>query len=626
MSGIYGFCAQNDDIDPEAILKKMKDAIPVPNQTTDVQWTSKTKNVVGLGVRHPTRISAPGNYAEDIVAGVQCVFDGLIYPCKDSNSHDLIEPDGAKYLLSHYLRSGPSCVTQLNGSFNVAWWDARTQRLIIANDKIGHRLLFFGHSKRTIAFASLVARVLGSGLFVPEIDLSGFADLINFGYILGERTLFQSIKTLPPAGILIYENGNMKIERYWSADEIESHGVYTDNRLDEVQEVFQMAVRRSFRKDIQVALDLTGGLDSRSILAAAASLDIPYLTHTGGQPDSTDVVLAQKASEVVGARHYFEPIGPQKITEWLFPMVLHLGGMVSTLHSHPCQHFSMPMPFDAVVQGTGTSFIRGFWGVTLENCGIQEPVIIRRHLEQVMLFSTAKNIPAKDLWQTKYRELGIAAKNDHLNELIGQFKPEAELVDIVSYIHLYERCRKYLNKAILIVRNVREAYFPLLDHELLAVLAAIPPSIRLGANGRRIELDLMRRLCPQLLDIPYENTLIRPSATFAEEWVIRKLWGINRRLTRWAKFPDWTPKKVPSHYFSHWIRQEMKDTLLGILGAPDAAFRNYLDGELVDTLINRHIIGEANYENLIATLTVFEICHRLWVDPDPVIISGALAY
>jgi hypothetical protein len=125
------------------------------------------------------------------------------------------------------------------------------------------------------------------------------------------------------------------------------------------------------------------------------------------------------------------------------------------------------------------------------------------------------------------------------------------------------------------------------------------------------------------LDIPYEKTLIRPSATFAEEWIIRKLWGLNRRLTRWAKFPDWTPKKVPSHYFSVWIKQEMKNTLLGILGAPDAAFKNYLDGKQIDTLVSRHFSGEASCEHLIATLTVFEICHRLWVDRDPEIITRA---
>jgi asparagine synthetase B (glutamine-hydrolysing) len=625
MSGIYGFCVQNGDFKPEALLNKMKEAVPAQGQTVDAQWTSNKKNIVGLGVRHPTRVNAPGNYAEDPIAGVQCVFDGVIYPHNVSNGGDLIERDGAKYLLSHYLNSGPACVAQLNGSFNVVWWDARSQRLIIANDKIGHRLLFFGHANGAIAFASLVARVLGSGLIVPEIDLNGFADLINYGYILGERTLFQSIKTLPPAGILIYENSKVQIKRYWSVDEIETHGEYNNQRLDEVQEVFRMAVRRSFRTDLQVALDLTGGLDSRCILAAAANLNLPYLTHTGGQSDSTDVVLAQEASEVVDAPHYFEPIGPQKINRWLYPMVLHLGGMVSTVHSHPCQHFSMPMPFDAVVQGTGTSFIHGVWGVTNENCNIQNSAIVNRHLEKVMRSGTAKQIKVEDLWRAKYRELGINARNDHLYELMRQVKPEANLVDIVSYIHLYERCRKALNKAILIVRNVREAYFPLIDHELIAVLAAIPPSNRIGVNKRQIELDLIRRLCPQLLDIPWEKSLIRLSASSFEQWGIQKFRSLNRRLTRWAKFPDWTPKKVPAHYFKLWTRHEMKNTLLPLLSAPDAAFKNYLDHKLIDTLVSQHFSGKTSYRHLIATLTVLEICHRLWVDPDPEIMDRALA-
>jgi hypothetical protein len=77
------------------------------------------------------------------------------------------------------------------------------------------------------------------------------------------------------------------------------------------------------------------------------------------------------------------------------------------------------------------------------------------------------------------------------------------------------------------------------------------------------------------------------------------------------------PTKVPTHYFSQWIRKEMRETLFDLLYNPKAAFRAYLNWQTVETLFNQHFSGQANWEHLVGALTVFEISHRLWVDPDP---------
>lgn len=623
MSGIYGYCVSGRVTDIDHVLPKMRDAIPSYDETVDALWVDPTNACVGLGARHPSRTRPPRAFAEDAASGVRCVFDGVIYPNNAGVDECLIEMHAASYLLARFLDMGPACVEQLNGSFNVAWWDERSMRLIVANDRIGHRLLFIGTDNSTLVFASYLARVMDSGLIDPAIDIEGLADLLNFGYILGTRTLFDRVRTLPPASFLTFEYGKTHVERYWSADEIEPYGAYNAQRLDEVQSVFQAAIRRGFRTDVDTALDLTGGLDSRTLLAGAASLDLPYITHTGGQPDSTDVVLAQKVSEVAGAEHYFEPIGPDSVNEWLFPMALHLGGMVATLHGHPCQHFERPMPFDVAIQGTGTSFIRGFWNVTETNYLKDDTQYVQKHVENALTSSIGKRMAIEDLWQDRYRDVAFHVKQERIAEMLRQFRPGLSVVDAVTYLHLTEQCRKFLNKAIMILRNVREVYFPLFDHELLLTLAAIPPSVRIGNRGRRIELDLIRRLYPKLLDVPYESTLMPPSASAAQEWRTKKLRRANRLLTRWLKFPNWTPKKLPAHYFCDWIRRDMVGTLTDLLCKPDAAFRQYLDGGKIDTLISEHFACDTNNEQLIGGLAMFEICHRLWVDRDPDIVRRA---
>ena len=56
----------------------------------------------------------------------------------------------------------------------------------------------------------------------------------------------------------------------------------------------------------------------------------------------------------------------------------------------------------------------------------------------------------------------------------------------------------------------------------------------------------------------------------------------------------------------------MRPVLVKLLYNPDAAFRDYLRWEVVESLLDRHFSGKDNWEHLVAALTVFEIAHRLW--------------
>jgi len=613
MSGIYGFATPNGISGPGILLEKMGEAIPSPGPVVKHEWTD-TAGYAGLGALHPTRIGQPGHYAENPAAGVYCVFDGVIYRNASSAARESqVEPDGAALLLEHYLKWGADRLSQYNGSFVVVWWDENARRLVVANDKVGQRLLFFGWRNGMFAFSSLLARVMGCGFISSEIDLEALADLINYGHVIGRRTLFKDIQILPVANVLTYERGHVNVEDYWRIDEIEPHGKYDKRRLDELTELFQKAVERAIRPNMTVAIDLTGGLDSRCILAAAAHMRLPVVAHSGGQADSTDVVLAQKAAAKTGVKHVLEPIGPEKVAEWLVPMVCYQGAIVATLHSHPCQHFEMELPFDAVVQGIGINYMRGLWVAPAEVNTIDSLHAAQRHLIQKMSSSTAKQINPEKLWKPEFKRLGVQVPESHLKSLFDEYKRPDGFVGVLDCISLQERTRKFLNKAIMIVRAVREVYYPYLDHELLVALAHLPMAERVN---NRIQLDMIKRLAPKILDIPYEKTLMPMSASPARVWMTQQYWNFKRRISRQFGLPSRVPGKVPTHYFSQWIRKEMRETLVGLLYNPRAAFRAYLNWQTVETLLNQHFSGQANWEHLVGTLTVFEISCRLWVDSD----------
>lgn len=245
MSGIYGFAAQRTVSEPAKVLSRMCEAIRPPTPAKDHQWTGRDGRA-GLGAMHPARLGEPGHFAQDLSHRVFCVFDGTIYradtehppdafcPHENVPGANLARSDGADFMLQRYLESGVEDLSDISGSFCVAWWDEKAQHLVLANDKMGHRLLFYGCRNGVLVFASLLARVMATGLMSTKIDVEGLADLLSFDYVLGERTLFEDMKTLPPASVLTYKEGQISIKRYWHIGQIEPSGEYDKQRRDEL--------------------------------------------------------------------------------------------------------------------------------------------------------------------------------------------------------------------------------------------------------------------------------------------------------------------------------------------------------------------------------------------------------
>ena len=607
MSGIYGFAARKGVSSPSLMLNRMLKAIPpTPGSSSQHQWMAKTGHV-GLGAFHPARIGDPGHFAQDLANGISCAFDGVIYRDAKAHEENLVEPRGAALFLERYLRSGTECLNEISGSFNVALWDEKARRLVLANDKMGHRLLFFTLQAGVLVFASMLARVMATGVWAPEIDVEGLADLLTYAHTIGERTLFKDVRILPPASILTYEGGQLHIQRYWCLDRVEVHGKYDKKRLDELEDMFKTAVKRAIRPDLTCAIALTGGIDSRCILAAAANQRLSFITHTGGQPDGTDVVLAKEVAVQAGAKHILGSIN--KSGELLFPMVLCQGGIIATLHSQHCVVFDSPLPFDAQVEGTVGEIARGTW-VTPADLSICDLGTTKKALKHRAWTKTARYLDLEQLWQPEFRSLGLHAPEEHLDTVLSGYYAQDSPLSIYDYFAYNEHTRKLLNKATLILRIGIETYFPYIDHQWIGAILAVPMSDRVT---RRIRLDLIKRLYPALLDIPHEKNLIPLSASPQRIWLIKRYRGIKQRLRRRLKFVGRPPVKVPTIHDWQWSRGEMRPVLTELLYNPNAAFRAYLRWDTVETLLNQHFSGQEEWKNLVSALAVFEIAHRLWI-------------
>jgi asparagine synthase (glutamine-hydrolysing) len=608
MSGIYGFAAQRGIPDPKAMLNRMLNGLPSYGSVVEQQWVEPGGRA-GLGAIHPTRIRQPGQFAQNPVSGLSCVFDGVVYRDTQGHGENLVEADGAALLFERFLESGTDCLTEISGSFNVAWWDGRAGRLVLANDKLGHRLLFFGLRAGRLVFASMLARVMAAAVLSPEMDPGGLADLLSYGHTLGERTLFKDVRILPPGSVLTYEGGELHVRQYWSVDQVEVHGRYDRRRLDELEDVFRTAVRRVIRPDLTCSIALTGGLDSRCVLAAAANQRLSFVAHTGGQPDSTDVVLARQVAARAGVQHRFGRLDPRKLGERLSPMVLHQGGILATLDSHPCGLFKSSPPVDAQVQAITGEIARGTW-LSSEDLGVRGVAAVREALRERVSTKTARRLNLSQLWRPEFRHLGLRAREEHLDAVLSGCRVQDSALLLYDHFALYEHTRKILNKATLIVRAVMEDYSPYLDHQWLEAVLAIPVSERVT---KRIQVDLIKRLYPSLVDIAHEKNLIPLSASPRRIGLTKQVRRIQRRLGRTFNWIGRPPVKVPCSHDWQWTREEMRPVLTELLYNPDAAFRAYLRWEAVEPLLDQHFSGQEEWKSLVAALVVFEIAQRMWV-------------
>lgn len=176
--------------------------------------------------------------------------------------------DDATLLLAAYDRWGPDCLPRLDGDFAAIIWDRRTRRLIAARDALGVRPLYYHEAPHALYLASHPAAIIAVTPAAREAQdpavLANYAAGHGHGI---ERTLYPSIRRLPPGHCLRTTVAGIDITRYFSwRSETRLTGSEAPERF---AELLDRAVRRRMVGPKPVASLLSGGLDSSSVVAMA---------------------------------------------------------------------------------------------------------------------------------------------------------------------------------------------------------------------------------------------------------------------------------------------------------------------------------------------------------------------
>jgi asparagine synthase (glutamine-hydrolysing) len=240
----------------------------------------------------------------------------LVYNGETYNHEALRAEIGGEYrsttdsetILRVFREHGDECVRHLTGMFAFAIWDRRRRRLFAARDRLGIKPFQYWVRGRQLAFASELKALLELG--APEVDRSAIRDLFTYRHIPTPKTIYSEIRKLPPAHTLVWQDGRIEIERYWTPDVTSE---ISDPREAEegLDAVLRTVMPEHLMSDVPVGVFLSGGLDSAAV---TAYLDRPRTFTLGIDVKHRDEAPAARlVAEMYGTDHHEERVGPTQL-------------------------------------------------------------------------------------------------------------------------------------------------------------------------------------------------------------------------------------------------------------------------------------------------------------------------
>ncbi|MEW6730452.1 MAG: asparagine synthase (glutamine-hydrolyzing) [Acidobacteriota bacterium] len=211
-------------------------------------------------------------------ASIWIVFNGEIYNFQTLREqlracgHSFATNSDTEVIVHAYEEYGEDCVKYFNGMFAFALWDEERKRLMLARDRFGEKPLYYAQANGDFIFASEPKALLTHSRVSREIDPRSLSRYLAFEYVPWPHSMFKQIRKLPPAHILIYENGEARLARYWDPHFRPLESMDEEAIEAELIRRLHEAVRLRLISDVPLGVFLSGGIDSSAVVAMMAEM------------------------------------------------------------------------------------------------------------------------------------------------------------------------------------------------------------------------------------------------------------------------------------------------------------------------------------------------------------------
>src|SRR2546428_516922 len=323
MPGIVGLLTRMPRKRAELELIRMVDALHHEHFYVTGTWGNEALGVyVGWIVRKDSFSDGMPlrNEREDVVL----VFSGEEFP-EPGTARRLKErghqfdTGGPSYLV-HLYEEDPSFPASLNGRFHGLLTDRTRGTATLFNDRYGMHRIYYHESKDAFYFAAEAKAILAVRPELRRTDPQGLGEWIACGCVLEDRTLFAGVRVLPCAAAWVFRAGAVEVRgTYFKPREWEDQGLLEPEAYyREIREAFSRNLPRYFEAREPIGMSLTGGLDTRMIMAwqRPPPGSLPCYTFGGMFRDPQAVVVARRVARPCEQPHDVIPVGEEFLSRF----------------------------------------------------------------------------------------------------------------------------------------------------------------------------------------------------------------------------------------------------------------------------------------------------------------------
>jgi len=318
----------------------------------------------GITVRAAFHEGAAGDQPVETADGGRIWVWGEVFSVTDpTGGRRQVDPfESARVCATQYDEHGEAFVSRLDGEFVGLYYDPTAGTATFFIDRVGARPLYYAVGDGSLGFSTSIQTVPEVSGFTPSFAEPYLAEYLYARRAQGTKTPIEGIAQLAPATLLRYDPAAEALDerQYWEPryDPVDRPLSYF---VDELARRFEQAVAdRMPRDDGEYGLLLSGGSDSRTVLAAAA--EPPDCYHLG-DGWNREARLARDAAETAGAEFELLERGVdyhETLLERAAPIQEFLGPFQS---GHMLGHAETLAEYDALFSGLYCDVLFGSWGV-----------------------------------------------------------------------------------------------------------------------------------------------------------------------------------------------------------------------------------------------------------------------
>lgn len=602
-----------------SILQAMTDAIAHRGPDGEGHWIEGN---VGLGHRRLAIIDlSPGGRQPMMSADHRYLltYNGEIYNYRELRAE--LEARGywfrsqtdSEVLLYALVEWGAAALLRLNGMFAFGFWDRKLNTLLLGRDRYGIKPLYYRQQDGIFAFGSEQKALYPASNRPQAVDREALLEYFTFQNIFTAKTLIDGIELLPAGHYATLDLSKvaprLQLTQYWDFDFREP-----DTRLtraeycEELARLFEQAVNRQLVSDVELGSFLSGGMDSGSITAVAAS-SFPYLkTFTCG----FDLSSASGMELAFDERAKAEAMSYHFKTEH-YEMVLKAGDMERAM-SALAWHIEEPRVGQSYPNYYASKLASKFVKVVLSGAGGDElfggypwryyrAVVnddFEHYIDKYYVFwqRLVSNSELHQLFSPIRDDVKHVQTRDIFRDVFQHHASEFSRPEDYINHSLYFECKTFLHGLLVVddklsMAHSLETRVPFLDNDLVDFAMRCPVDMKLNNLAEVVRINENDPGDKQ--SNFYQRT--KDGKQILRDAMVRRIPdGVAKAEKQGFSAPD-----------ASWFKGESMDYVRSLLLDSNSRMFEYFDASTVRRMVDEHMSGARNRRLLIWSLLSFEM-------------------